>query len=99
MSEWHSRALLSSMAAICLLIPVRGQSIPFRGEPNTTTAADSVITFNEIMYHPAGDDPALEWLELHNQMSLNMDISGWRVEGGIEFRFPTNTTFRAGSYL
>lgn len=74
-------------------------SAPSNSKPNTTTAADSVITFNEIMYHPAGDDPRLEWIELYNQMSVNMDVSNWRIEGGIEFRFPTNTTFNANTYL
>ncbi|HTG43286.1 MAG TPA: lamin tail domain-containing protein, partial [Verrucomicrobiae bacterium] len=67
--------------------------------PNTRTAADSVITFNEIMYHPAGDDSGLEWIELHNQMSLNMDISNWRIEGGIDFQFPTNTVLPSNGYL
>jgi hypothetical protein len=67
--------------------------------PDTTSAADSVITFNEIMYRPGKDDPAGEWIELYNQMSINMDISNWRLTGGIDFRFPTNTTFAANSYL
>ncbi len=67
--------------------------------PDTTSAADSVITFNEIIYHPLKDDTAGEWLELYNQMSINMDISTWRITGGISYRFPTNTTFPANSYL
>lgn len=75
------------------------QTRPLVSQPNTDTAADSVITFNEIMYHPTGDDPRMEWLELYNQMSVNMDISNWRVEGGIDFRFPTNTTLNANRYL
>lgn len=68
-------------------------------EPNTTTAADSVATFNEVMYHPAGDETEGEWVELHNQMSVNLDISGWRIEGEINFQFPTNTVFAGGGYL
>ena len=38
--------------------------------------ADSTVVFNEIMYHPATNEPALEWIELHNQMAVSMDISG-----------------------
>src|SRR5436190_4643066 len=49
--------------------------------PDTNSAADSVITFNEIMYHPVKDDPSGEWIELYNQMSINMDISNWRITG------------------
>ena len=90
---------------LCLLLccsltnPLWAQSGSTYAEPNTTTAADSVITFNEVMYHPAGDDPGMEWVEVYNQMSVNMDISRWEIEGGIEFRFPTNTVLNAGSYL
>lgn len=50
--------------------------------------ADSTVMFNEIMYHPAGDETALEWVELHNAMAVDMDISGWSLAGGIWFEFP-----------
>src|SRR5688572_32750612 len=29
--------------------------------------ADSIVVFNEVMYHPAANEPTLEWVELHNQ--------------------------------
>ncbi len=72
-------------------------SAPF-SQPDTTTAADSIVTFNENMYHPAGDDPALEWVELYNQMSVDIELSNWRLEGGIAFRFPTNTILPANGH-
>src|SRR6266542_4335888 len=68
-------------------------------KPDITTAADSVVTFNEIMYHPAGDDPALEWIELYNQMSVDIDLSDWRIEGGIDYRFPADTVILANRYV
>ncbi len=68
-------------------------------KPDITTAADAVVTFNEIMYHPTGDNPALEWIELYNQMSVDIDLSDWRIEGGIDFRFPPNTIILANSYV
>ena len=43
------------------------QTLVPRPEPNTTIAADAVITFNEIMYHPLGEN-TLEWVELYNQI-------------------------------
>ncbi len=49
--------------------------------------ADSTVMFNEIMYHPAGDETALEWVELHNTMAVAMDISGWTIGGGITYAF------------
>ena len=41
--------------------------------------ADSVVVFNEIMYHPAVNEPGLEWVELHNENSVDVDLSGWRL--------------------
>ena len=65
----------------------------------TTLWADSVVVFNEIMYHPATNEPALEWIEFHNQNSINVDLSGWRMTEGIDYTFPNGTTIRAGGYL
>ena len=85
--------------AIGLLCAVGARAAPSFSQPDTTTASDSVVTFNEIMYHPAADNPTLEWVELYNQMSVDIELSNWRVEGGIEFRFPTNTILAANSYV
>lgn len=30
----------------------------------TGSRADSVVAFNEIMYHPSTNEPASEWVEL-----------------------------------
>ena len=61
--------------------------------------ADAVIVFNEIMYHPAENEDALEWLELHNQMSVNIDLSGWRLSSGIDYTFPNDTIISGGNYI
>lgn len=61
--------------------------------------ADSTVVFNEIMYHPPTAEAAMEWLELHNQMSVNMDISNWSLTGGIEYRFAEGTVVPGGGYL
>jgi len=61
--------------------------------------ADTVVVFNEIMYHPATNEPTLEWVELYNQMAVDVDISDWSVTGGIEYTFPSNTIVRGGDYL
>ncbi len=61
--------------------------------------ADSVLVFNEIMYHPATNEIAMEWVELHNQMAVNLDISGWGLQGGIDYTFPVGTVVEAGEYI
>ena len=74
------------LSCLCIIFLVSG------------AAADSVVVFNEIMYHPrTGDD--VEWVELYNQMGIDIDISGWSLQGGIEYIFPPDTIIGAGDYM
>ena len=57
-----------------------------------------VVAFNELLVDPAGDRDD-EWFELHNQLAVDIDISGWSVEGGIDFTFPEGTFIHGGEYL
>ncbi len=60
--------------------------------------ADSTTVFNEIQYHPRSDsDP--EWVELHNQMAVDMDLSQWSLDGAVSFTFPEGSIIPAGGYL
>ena len=65
--------------------------------------ADCVVVFHEIMYHPAGPDAATrearEWIELRNQMAVDIDVSRWSLAGGLAYTFPANTILPAGGYL
>ena len=61
-------------------------------------AIDGTTVFNEVMYHPPAAADA-EWIELHNQNAVNMDLSGWRITGGVNFTFPNGTTIAAGGHL
>ncbi|MFP4069972.1 MAG: lamin tail domain-containing protein [Opitutales bacterium] len=58
--------------------------------PSHADLADSVLVFNEVQYHPA-DSADTEWVELRNLNGVDVDISGWRLDGGIEFTFPEAT--------
>ncbi|MDB4438417.1 lamin tail domain-containing protein [bacterium] len=68
------------------------------GQPNgpPTTAA---VIINEIMYHPAGDNDAEEFIELYNAGPGEVDLTGWKIRGGIRFDFPMDETLAAGAYL
>lgn len=59
--------------------------------------ADSVVVVNEIMYHPASDGS--EWVELYNQMGVDIDMSAWRLEGAVDYTFPEGTFILSGDYL
>ena len=58
---------------------------------------DSTVVFSELMYHPRGSEE-LEWVELHNLMAVDMDLSQWRIEG-IDYTFAEGTILAAGGYL
>lgn len=65
----------------------------------TVFAADSVVVFNEIMYHPASDEDRMEWIELHNQLIVPVDLSGWSLSDGVAYTFPNGTVIPAEGYL
>lgn len=58
-----------------------------------------MVVFNEIMYHPLTNEPTMEWVELHNQMAVNVDLSGWSLAGGVEFTFAEGTAIPGRGYL
>ena len=74
------------------LIKCRCESL----EPRLTL--DSTVVFNEIMYHPANDGTP-EWIELHNQMAVDMDLSAWKLRGGVDFDMPAGTVVPRQGYL
>ncbi len=61
--------------------------------------ADSVVVFNEVMYHPVVNEPELEWVELHNQNAVDVDLSGWRLSDGVDYVFPNGTIIKGRGYL
>ena len=62
-------------------------------------SADSVVVFNEVHYHPATNESASEWVELHNQMAIDIDLSAWSLTGSVGFTFAEGTVIPAGGYL
>ncbi len=59
-------------------------------------ASDSTAVFHEVMYHDAAGDG--EWIELTNLLGTDLDLSGWKITGGIDFSFPEGTVLPAGGY-
>jgi len=77
-------------AIVVILFLLRGTS--------GTAFADSVVVFNEIMYHP-DNNSSQEWIELYNQMSVDVDLTGWSLTEGVDYDFPAGTIIPAGAYL
>lgn len=62
-------------------------------------AQDSALVFNEIQYHPANEGAQTEWVELRCYQAVDVDIGGWRIEGGIDFTFPNGTVMPGHGYI
>ena len=61
----------------------------------TPTVADIVIT--ELMYNTPGTDD-LEFIELYNNGSETVDMTGYSFSDGVTFTFPDNYELAAGAY-
>ncbi len=57
--------------------------------------ANPVIGFGQIEFNPAGGDQDAEFIELVNPNPFAVDLSGWRLEGGVEFTFPPGAVIPA----
>lgn len=75
-------------------------------------AARAQIVISEILYHPveepafnADGSPVLdlyedvhEFVEIHNPGGQLVDLSGWKLAGGIRYTFPPNSAIQPGAY-
>jgi hypothetical protein len=83
------------------LAPDRGTP----GDANSFVLHEDVV-IDEILYHhrPLADGTTFveseeSWIELHNRSAAAVDLTGWKIEGGIEFDFEDGTVIGPGGYL
>jgi CotH kinase protein/Lamin Tail Domain len=76
-----------------LSVTNRGGQIPLP-EP-----ADAVVQINDLEFRPASGNPVEEWLSLTNANSYAVDLSGWRLDGGVRFQFKPGTVIPSYSAL
>ncbi|MEK0448809.1 MAG: Inner spore coat protein [Verrucomicrobiota bacterium] len=71
--------------------------------PVTTIAffasAKAEVQISEIMYHPASENSAEEYIELYNPDAVTVNISGWKFTSGISFTIPAATNIPPGGRL
>ena len=67
-------------------------------QPGVPGGAGGIVTFNEIHYNPTGANAA-EWVEIVNQFGTRVDMSGWKITGGIDFTFADGTVIEPGAFL
>ncbi len=63
------------------------------------SARDSAVVINEVHYHPADELTQTEWIELRCLHGVDVDISGWQIEGGVNYTFPAGSIIYGRSFL
>ena len=94
-SPYHHHALATFGPMVSMMLSLLAWLLL----PLAAVGSDSVVIINEIQYNPAGTSEDLEFVELKNQQSVNVDVSGWVLKGIGNFTIPSNTEIPAGGYL
>ncbi|MGJ8650134.1 MAG: lamin tail domain-containing protein [Opitutaceae bacterium] len=68
------------------------------GSANGARRLDDVV-INEIMYDPISGESDEEFIELYNRSNGTVDLSGWRLRGGISYTFPDGVSISSGGYV
>lgn len=61
--------------------------------------APSTIVINEVHYHPPDNTRREEFIELYNPSVSDIDVSLWRLNGGIDFTIPPGNVIPGGGFL
>ena len=69
-----------------------------RQAPNNPDRETEVV-INELMVEPPSGHRDGEFIELYNKGNTIVDMSGWRVVDGVDFRFPAGSTIAPGEYV
>ncbi len=77
---------------------IRELSTRTPGQPNSSPLIRPIV-INEIMYNPISGSDDDEYIELYNRGQEPVDLSGWQIQGGVRFTFPSNTIIGPDSYL
>lgn len=76
---------------------IRRLATPTPGRPNAAVRQEAIV-INEIFYNPPGGD-ADEFVELFHRGQERLDLTGWRIRGGIDFDFSPGTVLQPGQFL
>jgi len=74
-------------------------SVTNRGEIPLSQPTDVTIAIGELEFRAATGNPQEEWLSLTNANGYAVDISGWRLDGGVRFTFKPGTVIPGHAVL
>lgn len=66
--------------------------------PLPAAEAGPRVVINEVFYDPPDRTVPLEFIELFNAGTAEVDLSGWRFTDGISFTFPAGQRLAAGAF-
>ncbi len=90
----RSLLLLAQCIAIGLLFVLLGV-MPVRAEAEATPT----VVINEIHFDPRSAAGGLEYVELYNVGSAQVDLAGWSLAKGIDYVFPAGAVLPPSAYL
>lgn len=93
-----SRRLLSVVAVETVLWLLGAQADGLTGGRSAKAAGPSIV-INELHVAPDVKTERVEFVELYNPESVAVDLSGWRLDGGVFYTFPAGTSLAANNYL
>ncbi len=75
-------------------------TVPTPGSPNQSALS---VHISAVMYHPAGGNESLEYIQLENStansVGFETSAGSWRLDGGVSFTFPAGSSLPAGEKL
>lgn len=84
---------------LCCLLALTSLMLGLGPVFSAASAGPLDIVISEVLYHPGPENLGDEYLELHNHGDAPVDLSGWILEGGIDFVFPVGTSLAGQAYL
>jgi hypothetical protein len=79
--------------------PARRSFLYSQAEIPANMPPNPVILLTSIDYSPTSGNQSQEYIELRNTNAFAVDVSGWRLTGGIDFNFPSGTVMLPNSLL
>ena len=69
--------------------------------PGTNNSAIVIgpVAINELMYDPISGNDDDQYIELYNQSTNSISLSGWQFTAGVTFSFPPNAVIPANGYV
>jgi subtilisin-like proprotein convertase family protein len=92
--DWGTRLLVILTASIEIILCPHVTN----GEPLGPSSRRTDLVFSEIMYYPAGN-PDAEYIEIYNSGINTADLSGYQIEGSVNFTFSPGTKVGPKQFL